>query len=162
MLSENDAKEFVTDRHRYWHSILLREFKSGPHCPQVEFLDDVFTHCGQYDGLRNACAYSLPTAIVVATEFDETIAHEICHAFVGKIAPLARSHGSEFIDIMRNICGFEKADAYAHYSKYMLSIRTVSNALKQDSSRVKATSTLGTVSRLSAMRSKLEARKGSQ
>lgn len=59
----------------------------------------------------------MPYAILEKDKYDETIAHEVCHAFQFRLDRSSHKHGELFRFLFNTVCGF-KRDRYHDYNVY--------------------------------------------
>lgn len=105
-------KHNVIERHSHWCEVIedelghLFEWQS----PLVIFTDRPHRAAAHYHlrtrTARNACEYNTIYAVLVGEAYDETIAHEVCHAAAKQMSPSSSWHGELFLWLMRGVCGF--------------------------------------------------------
>lgn len=72
--------------------------------PSLVFFAGPSKWAGRYRSLPHRITYSLPYALL--NSYEETIAHEMCHAFAKRIEPKSAWHGELFRFLMQHGCGF--------------------------------------------------------
>lgn len=77
--------------------------------PDIEFKVSGTKVGGKYSSAKHCCIYMLDYMAVVDDEYEETIAHEVCHAYQQMILPSSKWHGDFFLFLLRNVCGFKEA-----------------------------------------------------
>lgn len=157
-----EAEKFIRERHTHWHAHLAAQLQqrhgihpdSIPRLPTVEFTDKIISSCGFFDPVRNACSYSLPYAMVDGPHTDDTVAHEVTHAFVLTIGGTQEpSHGALFFALLREICGFADATASANYTHdQRVEALLIEAELARDPNRVQQTIHFGRLPRMEAGR----------
>lgn len=112
--SEADARRYIAVQHAtYWDllSRFCREYThyAPPIVPSYQIVDSVFRHCGQFDPNANVCQYSIAYCVYEGEAYNETVAHELCHAMHCKVYKSKPAHGKDFLFLIRDICKFPKA-----------------------------------------------------
>lgn len=119
------AEDIIGKLHEHYFQRLSRfaEEQGLTFCkPSYLLRDCVYRACGQYNTNDHVCLYSLPYACLVGETYGETVAHELCHAYIESLIGAGYpSHGPRFVDIFRFVCGFEaivdyKKIAYHDYN----------------------------------------------
>lgn len=117
--TESEARCYITEQHAHYYQH-LRYFAMAvgfkpndlPSLPAVKIVDAVNRYCGQYHPATNTCEYSLPFCVYEGEQYNETIAHEVCHCIhprlYGKSDPV---HGKNFLWLLRDVCKFPKSNA---------------------------------------------------
>ncbi len=107
---------WAEDRHNFWCEHMEKYIDALPgHAPYhyarpvPEFKNTAARWAGQYQTKRNRCKYALPYIFMLKNEYDETIAHEVCHAYQKIVYPDSAWHGEMFHYMLRVICGFSGA-----------------------------------------------------
>jgi predicted SprT family Zn-dependent metalloprotease len=76
--------------------------------PKVEFHVEGKNRAGGYSRGSHTCHYYLP--YVAMGGYEETVAHEVCHAYQKQVLPESRWHGDFWKFLLRVVCGFENAE----------------------------------------------------
>lgn len=119
--TEKQVTEFLAEQHRKWFKVLAdRTLNLGyerlPVLPSYSVADAVFDNCGNYNFATNHIQYSLPFAAYEGEVYAETVAHEMCHAFIPVVATGAPTHGSMFLWLLRDACKFPNAQVTGAYT----------------------------------------------
>lgn len=109
---KKDPKAWVTERHNYWYGYLrnwcLHAGINPPLSPRCETVIDGYKKAGWYSqgpGSLRSCTYDLAYVIVAGERYDETIAHEMCHAFQRTVANgKTHKHGEIFFFLLNVVC----------------------------------------------------------
>lgn len=114
--TEGQAREYIARQHCiYWDLLarFCREFTAykPPAPPSFSIVDTVFRHCGMYSPQRNHCEYSLAYCVYEGENYNDTVAHELCHAMHHRIYKCKPAHGSDFLFLLRDVCKFPNATA---------------------------------------------------
>lgn len=100
-----------------WHDqycdLLGRWVETQPRCPKLSSHPTMMLTLGLpsrvagcYFTGHHLCAYSLSYVIVTRRHYEETVAHEVCHAYTKICFPFAKWHGEFFKYLMWRVCGF--------------------------------------------------------
>lgn len=109
-------QEWMIHRHKHWCSILEYFTKDlGYHAafhPKIEFQHAPVKWAGKYVAWRHTCIYNGLYCYYLKHDYDETIAHECCHAYQRVLMPDSSWHGDFFHFLMIVVCGFKDASTY--------------------------------------------------
>lgn len=97
----------IEEAHDYWCQWIRQRLERVVHhvpTPSIIITNDAYKWAGVYLHKSHTCKYSLPYAIVAGDKYDETIAHEVCHAFQFKLQPNSIKHGDLFFFLFHNVC----------------------------------------------------------
>ena len=115
----------IYSRHLYWHQY-LQSFASQWNIvvpvPEASYDPRWHKWAGIYYPRSHRIRYVLPYVITeTLAGYDETIAHEMCHAFQDRIIPMpelasgsvikcmcTEKHGEFFHFLLKNVCGFAR------------------------------------------------------
>lgn len=110
----DDHTKRIVDMYVHWYGTLCdrtQGFGEPPTCPKLEVLYSACRAAGRYYPGAHKVQIMLPYAILFPHSTEETVVHELAHAFCKKLMPTSRWHGDFFLFMMRNIAGFKDADA---------------------------------------------------
>lgn len=114
-----DREKWIRERHFYW-CLRIEEYGRTAHgepfqCvlnairPTLELDGNVRAWAGEFHRRERVCKYAVLYAFKIGDEFDETIAHEVCHAYQRSFLKDCKSHGELFYYLLRVVCGFHDA-----------------------------------------------------
>jgi hypothetical protein len=117
--------EWLQERHDFWcahmESYARRTLAATAYIPPRPYLSYTFIMkkraLGTYNSMSHTCHYCLAYLVAVGRErYDETIAHEVVHAYQRCLNPgvKPRWHGELFYFLLRQVCG--KRDATHRFS----------------------------------------------
>lgn len=120
----SSAARQIRMRHDYWcfrvDAWLLKQGLTPRLPPSCEMSWLGGRACGKYYSRQHKCKYYLPYAMMLGIdEYDDTIAHEVVHAYQRCLMPRCKFHGESFYILMRLACGY---DLKTHTHSY--SVRT--------------------------------------
>lgn len=107
------AAKLLRQRHEYWcervRSWLISQgvdnIKAAPTC-DVSWRGE--RACGKYFTKTHTCRYYLPYVMMLGIEeYDDTIAHEVVHAYQRCLLPRCKYHGESFYIMMKLACGYD-------------------------------------------------------
>ncbi len=116
--------EAVKQQAEAWHSEYFERLlsqvgnicKTRPVLPKVQYRDSVFSACGTFNYEDNVTTYSVPYLLCHCREYEEIVAHEVCHCFHYAIWGRHNPHGKNFLYLLRDVCGFTSATPYHSFS----------------------------------------------
>src|SRR6187399_464816 len=130
------AAKQIRDRHIYWcervRKWLLSQNIQTCAMPACDLSWLGGRAAGKYFTSNHTCRYYLPYAMVLGIDsYDETIAHEVVHAYQRCLLPSPfkmKYHGESFFIMMKLACGYLK---HSHFHQYPVKqVRAVAKALK--------------------------------
>lgn len=109
--------QFIEGRHAYWWLHLLNNVKVPDNFdktpPRIEY-DFTFKKRHIASAWNHKCKYNLHHAIfrrkMDKAQFDNIIAHEVCHSFAGRLYP-GEKHNNLWKYLVQVVCGFNKEEA---------------------------------------------------
>lgn len=111
------AIQYLTDRHHFWYDHLAKWYersglKTPPPIPELVLNTRPIRRAGRFSVKAHRCEYTLIYCVVHGEKNDETVAHEMCHAFQQYAMPGCEWHGEFFFFLLRVVCGFKTATKY--------------------------------------------------
>lgn len=110
------ARRWINQRHEYWCTVV--ELFIRDNFPEVKLtrpsvlISDIAkkVNCaGYYHQQKHKCQYFIAYRLVVKDKYDETIAHEVCHAYQNVLCPGSKWHGEMWNFLLKKVCGFYKS-----------------------------------------------------
>ena len=120
--------QWVEQRHAYWWDTLCHDVKTPVGTdldrPECRFNDKVSSFAGKAN--TTWCEYNLNYVFMMREQFDETIAHEVCHTFVNRVRKVNSNlfrvnggHGPLFFYLYNVILEVNRNECH-HYPKCIL------------------------------------------
>lgn len=134
--NEIQSREFIKRNHEEYYKLLATFCKrmglvNIPDLPNIEIVDVVFRHCGQFNPTFNRCQYSLPYCAYEGDNYHQTIAHEMVHAFQRSVKPNdTAAHGHTFLWLLSE-CGIEDVKNQIYHSIPYHVVEKVAEELKR-------------------------------
>ncbi len=118
-MNYKQREAWILERHLFWcerieqHGLRSHgeHFESGLRSqrPDVALDSNLRSWAGQFHRRAKTCTYAVLYAFKLGNAYDETIAHEVCHAYQRYYLRGCKSHGDMFFYLLRVVCGFDGA-----------------------------------------------------